>query len=120
MFPKKTMIYKILADFVFGGLLISLALYISEILGPLLAGEFASLPIRTGTTLFIAGTTGGVEAMHSMSVGALTGSLGAFAFTIILCIAPRKIGTFHSFLIAFLACIAVVYLTNPILSAIFP
>ena len=120
MHPPKTQYHKILIDFILGGLLISITLLISDILGPLLGGGFAALPIRVGATIFIAGAAGGETIAYEMSKGALSGLCGAFTFALILSFTPRKIGITKSFIAAIFLCAIVIYITNPIIMEILP
>ncbi len=120
MHPEKSMYHKILIDFIFGGLLISIALLISDILGPLICGGFAALPVRVGATIFIAGAAGGETIAYEMSKGALSGLFGAFSFALILSFAPQKIGITKSFIAALLLCALVICITNPIIMEILP
>ncbi|RLG14258.1 MAG: hypothetical protein DRN71_03340 [Candidatus Nanohalarchaeota archaeon] len=117
---QKTQYHKILIDFIFGGLLISIALLISDILGPLISGEFAALPIRVGATIFIAGAAGGETVAYEMSKGALSGLFGAFTFALVLSFTPRKIGITNSFIAALFLCALVICITNPIIMEILP
>ena len=113
---SRQMLSKVLTDFLIGGFLISAAVYIAEILGPAFGGSFAALPVRVGGTIFLAGTSGGSGMAYSMAVGALSGSLGAFVFSVVLSLAPRKIGIFRSFFLAVALCALSVYLSSPIIS----
>jgi len=113
---SRQVLSKILADFLVGGFLISAAVYIAEILGPVFGGSFAALPVRVGGTIFLAGTSGGSSMAYSMAVGALSGSLGAFVFSVVLSLAPQKIGIFRSFFLAVTLCGLLVYLSSPIIS----
>ncbi len=120
MHPQKIQYHKILVDFILGGLLISIALLISDILGPLVGGGFAALPIRVGATIFIAGISGGEAIAYEMSKGALSGLFGAFAFALILSFTPQKIGITKSFIAALFLCALVICITNPIIMEILP
>jgi hypothetical protein len=103
------MVWEFLFDFLLGGGLIACVLAIGKYFGPLIAGIIAALPVRLGTTLFLAGMGNDVVFATEMIKGVLPGSLGALGFMIILSNTTLKFGLWKSFILACLTCLMIVY-----------
>jgi hypothetical protein len=100
---------RLLSDFIIGGGLIALVVAIVQLLGPFMGGIVASMPIRVGITMFLGGLFEGSGFVIGMLSGSIAGSVGAFAFMIVLSRMTRKLGTIKSISLATLMCLIVVY-----------
>jgi len=100
----------ILINFLFGGILIAIAIAIGMIVGPVFGGLIAALPIRLGATIFLSGIKEGDKFAFKMVEGSLLTYIGTFLFLISLwCLIP-KIGFLKGFVISSIICIVAITL----------
>ena len=110
MRKKKILLRDIATDFLIGGFLVALALYIGSSLGAIFGGIVAALPIRVGVTIFLAGVRNERFASE-MVEGALLTYLGTLFFLLSLWYFMPKIGLYKSFALALAISGIVIFLT---------
>ena len=87
-------------DFITGGLLVALALFVSDILSPVLGGFIAGLPIRFAVTWGIAASKKGPEFAEKMAKGSVFGIIGSVLFSMTLYLSLSALDFFTAFFTA--------------------
>ncbi len=98
---------KFAKDFIAGGAVVSLALWLASIMGPVIGGIFAGLPIRLAATIAFERKKG-AEYIEKMAKGALLGFIANFSFmlTLIFCLNTQTL--YHAFIAASIVCLTAI------------
>lgn len=99
MAKTKNAFDKVVLDFLLGGFLVALAVYIGILAGAVYGGIVAALPIRLGVTLLLSHSEG-AEFVKQMIEGSLLTYLGTLFFLLTLHFGFPKFGLFKSFIAA--------------------
>ncbi|MBI2076033.1 MAG: hypothetical protein HYT72_02165 [Candidatus Aenigmarchaeota archaeon] len=97
---NKRILDKVLLDFLIGGALVSLAIFIGILTSPLIGGIIAALPIRVGITILLGGFHEGEEFAKKMIEGSLLTYVPTLFFFLTLYFTADKIGLLKSFVLA--------------------
>ena len=98
---------KFAKDFIAGGAVVSLALWLASLFGPVIGGIFAGLPIRLAATIAFEHKKG-AEYIEKMAKGALLGFIAnfSFMFTLIFCLNTQTL--YHAFITASIVCLTAI------------
>jgi uncharacterized membrane protein (GlpM family) len=99
---------ELVENFLVGGCLVVLALWLAYITNPVIGGIVAALPIRFSITWVLAGMRQGVEFAEQMARGSIIGMIGNLCFTITLFVSLISLGLILGFLLAILICLVVI------------
>jgi len=95
-------------DFIFGGVIVAVALLIASFLGPVYGGILAGAPIRAGGTIFLQYLHEGEAKAADLSLGVLLSMIANVGFAAVLFICIPKIGFYQSLLLASVVFVAVI------------
>ena len=90
----------VVLDFIFGGVIVAVALLIASFLGPVYGGILAGAPIRAGGTIFLQYLHEGEAKAADLSLGVLFSMIANVGFAAVLLICIPRIGFYQSFLLA--------------------
>ena len=102
---------KFAKDFIAGGAVVSLALWLASLFGPVIGGIFAGLPIRLAATIAFERRKG-AEYIERMSKGALLGFIANFSFMLTLIFCLNTLTLYHAFITASIVCLTVIAITG--------
>jgi uncharacterized membrane protein (GlpM family) len=91
---------RILLDFVVGGSVIALAVYIALSVNPLIGGIIAAAPIRASVSIGLGGIHGGTHTALNMAKGAVIGGCSSLVFFIVLTWMLQRYGLWESFIVS--------------------
>ncbi len=87
-------------DFLFGGAIVTGALLIASLLGPVYGGILAGAPIRAGGTIFLEALHRGEEKAAELTRGVVFAMIANVGFALVLMLCIPRIGLYKGFLAA--------------------
>jgi hypothetical protein len=107
---KKPMAREWPENFLAGGFLVLLALWVAYASTPVLGGIIAALPIKFAITWILAGIREGPAFAQKMAEGSIIGMTGNLLFSLTLFLTLSSFDLFTSFSLALLACLIAIAL----------
>ncbi|RLG14257.1 MAG: hypothetical protein DRN71_03335 [Candidatus Nanohalarchaeota archaeon] len=104
---------KFAKDFIAGGAVVSFALWLASIVGPVIGGIFAGLPIRLAATIAFERNKG-AEYIERMAKGALLGFIANFSFIFTLIFCLNTLTLYHAFITASTVCLTAIAIIRQI------
>jgi hypothetical protein len=107
---KKPMAREWLENFLAGGSLVLLALWVAYVSTPVLGGIIAALPIKFAITWILAGIREGPGFAEKMARGSIIGMTGNLLFSLTLFLTLSTLDLFVSFSLAAAVCLIAIVL----------
>lgn len=108
--PRTKVLDRIALDFLLGGILVALAVYVGIVAGAIFGGIIAALPIRLGVTILLSHSEG-PQFTQQMIEGSLLTYVGTLFFLLTLYFGYPKYGLLKSFVAASIVALIVIILT---------
>ncbi|MCK5698958.1 MAG: DUF3147 family protein [Candidatus Aenigmarchaeota archaeon] len=98
---------KFAKDFIAGGAVVSFALWLASLMGPVIGGIFAGLPLRLAATIAFERRKG-AKYIEKMAKGALLGFIANFSFMFTLIFCLNTLTLYHAFIAASIVCLTAI------------
>jgi uncharacterized membrane protein (GlpM family) len=105
---KLRMARTFLENFIIGGALVTVALWIAYVSDPAIGGFIAGLPLRFGVTWIITAKRHGEEFAKKMAKGSLKGMIGSVISTLFIFFTIGMLGLTLAFTMAVLICVGII------------
>lgn len=105
---RRTIMREFLEDFLSGGFLVAVALWLAHSSSPVMGGVITGLPIRFAATWLLAARRRGAAYAEKMARGSVMGMVGNILFSVTLFVSLLPLGFAAGFAIAMAVCITAI------------